>query len=295
MADPAILTPVEGDDPCGEDLRWDMEFMTVMQEFESIFLQDQGSVVEDAATTDDAPEARDFIDRVNGLCTRTKDLRLLGARAEALWRSEGLAAFADALEDMVAAVEEWPDPASGIHPRADEFDGDLAERTAPLSRLLTNVPVVARSVGWGAEPSVEQRQAVAETLKGVFDSWTARLEPAFDRDLPSRNNAWEAIRPMLAGAASAAVEAAAAAEAGGDATGSTAGTPAPPPADAWELIERAAELMATQDRHSPALPLLRLLLVWRSKGILEIAESMKTSGMTMEQFLDSTRKQLAAD
>ena len=293
MADPAILTPVEGDDPCGEDLRWDMEFMTAMQEFESVFLQDQGSVIEDAATTDEIPEAREFIDRINGLCTRTKDLRLLGARAEAVWRSEGMAAFADALEDMVAAVEEWPDPASGIHPRADEFDGDLAERTAPLSRLLNNVPVVARSVGWGAgEPSVDQRQAAAETLKGVFDSWTARLEPAFDRDLPSRNNAWDAIRPMLAGAA----EAAPAVEAGGDAAESAAGTPAPPPpADAWELIERAAELMAAQDRHSPALPLLQLLLVWRSKGILEIAESMKTSGMTMEQFLDSTRKQLAAD
>ena len=292
MADPAILTPVEGDDPCGEDLRWDMDFMTVMQEFDSLFLQDQGGVVEDAAAADDAPEARDFIDRVNGLCARTKDLRLLGARAEAMWRSAGLAAFADALEDMVAAVEEWPDPASGIHPRADEFDGDLAERTAPLSRLINNAPVVARSVGWGAEPSADERRAAAETLQGVFDSWTARLEPAFGRDLPSRTNAWEAIRPMLAGAA----EAAPAAEAGGDgATESTAGAPPPPPADAWDLIERAAELMANQDRHSPALPLLRLLLVWRSKGILEIAESMKTSGMTMEQFLDSTRKQLAAD
>ena len=292
MADPAILTPVEGADPCGEDLRWDMDFMTVMQEFESVFLQDQEGAVAGAETTDAAPEAREFIDRVNGLCGRTKDLRLLGARAEAMWRSGGLAAFADAMEDMVAAVEEWPDPATGIHPRADEFDGDLGERTAPLMRLLNSLPVVARAVGWGAEPPPEQRQAAVETLKGVFDRWTARLEPAFGRDLPSRTSAWEEIRPLLAGGVEVPLEDAGddAAEAGG-APGAVA---APPPVDAWELIERAVQLMGTQDRHSPALPLLQLMLLWRSKGLLEIAEGMKPSGVNLEQLLDSTRKQLAA-
>lgn len=291
MADATILKPIEGGDPCGEDLRWDMEFMTVMQEFEAVFLQDDEGIVAGETATASEADARNYIARIEKLCARTKDLRLLGIRAESKWRSAGLAAFAEALEDMVVAVELWPDPASGIHPRADEFDGDLGERTAPLIRLLNSAPVVAGSIGWGErQPTAEQRQAASDALTGVFDSWTARLEPAFGSDLPSRTDAWNAIRALLP-----AGEAAVATDSGDDPEqdGSLA-IAQPPPTDAWELIERAGELLATQDRHSPALPLLRLLLVWRSKGILEIAEGMKTSGLTMEQLLDSIRKQLAA-
>ena len=295
MADEKIMKPVPGTDPCGEDMRWDMDFMTVMQDFETLFLQDQESVVAGAAAAGgaDAPDARDYISRVERLCGRTKDLGLLGVRAEAMWRSEGLAAFAGALEDMVAAAEQWPDPESGIHPRADEYDGDLGERVAPVTRLLNAIPALARSVGWGPRESApEQRQAARGAFEGVFNSWTARLEPALGDELPSRLDAWNAIRALLPGAEPAA--GGEGGEAGAEAAGAAAAAMAPPPADAWELVERAGGLMADQDRHSPALPLLELLLMWRSKGILEIAEGMKTSGVTMEQLLDSVRKQLAS-
>ncbi len=297
MAEESILTPVEGADPCGEDLQWDMEFMTLMQDFDSIFLQDREGAVAGAAATDDAPDAREFLNKVDGLCARTKDLRLLGVRAEALWRSAGLGAFADALEDMAAASEKWPDPDAGIHPRADEFDGDLGERTAPLSRLVNSVPVLARSVGWGGEPPAGERAEAADALKGVFGFWTHRLEETFGRDLPSPTRAWEAIKPLIADVAAAPAADAGqdTAEGGGEAESAGAvAAPPPPPANAWELIERAAELMGTQDRHSPALPLLQLILVWRSKNILEIAEGMKPSGVVFEQFMDSIRNQLAA-
>jgi len=293
MADEMIMTPVKGADPCGEDLRWDMEFMTVMQEFDTVFLGDEEGVVAGASATGDAPpDADDYIARVNRLCARTKDVRLLAVRAEALWRSGGLADFGGAMEDLTAVAELWADPAAGIHPRADEFDGDLGERAAPLVKLLNVAPVLARTVGWGREPAPDRRQAVADALKGVFDSWTARLEPAFGDDLPSRNDAWQAIQPLLSGTEALAPD-------GGDAAGAetvgAVGMAAPPPADAWDLVQRAGELMATQDRHSPALPLLELLLIWRSKGILEIAEGMKMSGLTMEQLLDSIRKQIASN
>ena len=103
-------------------------------------------------------------------------------------------------------------------------------------------------------------------------------------ETPSRNAAWEPVRALLGG-----TEAVAAAD--GDETAETFAAAAP--ADAWDLVQRAAEAMAVQDRHSPALPVLRLLLGWRAKDIIEIADAQRDSGVTLEQLLDSVRNQLA--
>ena len=285
MADNAILAPVEGADPCGEDLRWDAEFMAVMQLFDNLVLGGNAGVVEGESVESSIGAFADVIDRIDQLCERTKDLRLLALRAEAAWRSTGLSAFALALEELVAAAELWPDPATGAHPRADEMDGDLGERVAPLGKLLNVAPSLAATIGWGESPAIEARQHTTSTLQGVFTAWTARLEAAFADDLPSHGDAWNAIRALLPTAGPALEDEEGAADGGGEAT-------APPTVDAWDLIERAAELLSTQDRHSPALPVLHLLLIWRSRGILEIAEGMRKSGLTMEQLLDSVSKQI---
>ena len=49
--------------------------------------------------------------------------------------------------------------------------------------------------------------------------------------------------------------------------------------------------MTRQDRHSPALPVLQLLAGWRSFDIVEIADAMKQSGISLEQLLESVKKQ----
>lgn len=288
MANPVILSPVEGDDPCGNDLKWDMEFMTLNQQYDVLFLpRDEGVVAGAAVSAGAPPDTGDFIARVEGLCSRTKDLRLLSIRAETLWRTRGLSAFADALEDLVAAAELWPDAATGIHPRADEFDGDLGERVAAVGKLLNMIPTLVSIVAWGGDSNIQERQKTVTTLGGVFDLWSDRLEPAFGDDLPSTREAWEALRGLLPPTSSPATGG----EDGGDV--SAAAFELPPPEDAWELMERAAGLLAEQDRHSPALPVLHLLLIWRSRDILEIADGMRQSGLTMEQLFDSVRKQLA--
>ena len=64
--------------------------------------------------------------------------------------------------------------------------------------------------------------------------------------------------------------------------------------DAWDLVERAAEAMAGQDRHSPALPVLRMLVGWRSLDIIDIAGVLKRSGISLEQLLESINKQQAS-
>ena len=77
-------------------------------------------------------------------------------------------------------------------------------------------------------------------------------------------------------------------EAAGTEPGALASAPA---VSVWDLIDRAAEQMTRQDRHSPALPVLQLLAGWRSFDIVEIAAAMKQSGISLEQLLESVKKQ----
>ena len=65
----------------------------------------------------------------------------------------------------------------------------------------------------------------------------------------------------------------------------------PAPTDAWDLIDQALARMVEQDHHSPALPLLRLLSSWRSLGIIDIVDGMKGSGVTLEQLMESVKRQ----
>jgi len=62
----------------------------------------------------------------------------------------------------------------------------------------------------------------------------------------------------------------------------------------WDLVERAAQLMRVQGRHSPALPLLELMVRWRGLGLVEIAQGMRSAGVGMEQLLDAVQKQLGS-
>ncbi len=289
MPDDTLLTPVAGDDPCGLDLQWDPAFMALSQSLENMIAQQSEAVVEGEVSTADMQSLDDIMGSIRGLCARTKDLRLFSSYAEAAWRGGGLPAFADAFETLVVAAETWSDPDGGIHPRADEDDGDLGARGAALGKLLNRVSALVDTMGWGKEVNISEQVETATALRGIFDAWTNRLEPAFGRDLPSRSEAWNALKKLIgepsAGAAGdGEVEGAAAAAPGGAMVAASA--------DAWDTVERAMELMATQDRHSPALPILRLLTNWRSVGILEISETMRVSGVTLEQLLDSIKKQL---
>ena len=284
MASEALLEPIEGDDPCGPDLRWDPDFMAVDQMFENMILREGASVVQGETVTPD-PQIGELEQKIEALCERTRDIRIMAIRAELTWRRNGLVEFSEAMEDVAALVERWPDPDSGLHPRADPDDGDIGERAAALGKLLNRAPQLAATVAWGAsEPTLDVRRNAASVLRGVFEKWPTRLEPAFGLDIPPHDNAWKAIRELL-GEPPTSGEQAGAEE--------NQSRPMAAQTDAWELVERAVEVMAQQDRHSPALPILRLLLNWRSVDILEIAESQRTSGVSLEQLLDSVRNQLS--
>lgn len=287
MPNPAILAPVAGDDPCGPDLRWDPDFQELSQAME--LAGGAGDSVLDAElTTSDAPSLAEVITGAEALCVRTKDLRVLAMHAEASWRHQGLAAFVDSLEDLVAVAVAWPDGAEGVHPRADPDDGDLGERSAPVGKLLNAVPVLANTVGWGTSPPPFSAQQVAGArLKSVFDAWSDALEPALGPDLSPARDAWRSLSPLIATADTGAEDPEAA-------DGDTAGAAVPPPADAWDMIARAADLMVQQDHHSPSIPVLRMLTLWRSREITEIADLMRPAGVSLEQLLESIKQQHAA-
>lgn len=284
MTIPDLLVPVREDDPCGPDLRWDPEFLRLTHMFDAASSGQDDAAVDAETVAADRATFRDIIDSAGVLSGRTKDLRILVLYAQAAWHDGGLVAFTGAMADLVSMVEAWPGHRDGIHPRADEEDGDLGERAAPLGRLLNQVPALADSTGWGGHAEPSQRAQAADTLREIFDAWSQRLEPAFDSDLPLCDEAWTALGRLLGDASSSR-----AAPGGQDLP--AAGLVAMPEANAWDMIERAEELMVRQDHHSPALPILRMLRGWRDLDIMQIAERMKQSNLTLEQLLDSLRRQ----
>ena len=285
MSNPVFLTPVEGEDPCGPDLRWDPAFMELASAFDAASVETASIIDAERTTSSGAPSYEEILEMAEALGKRTKDLRILAIHAEACWYGRGLPAFAAAMEDLVSVAETWPDPDGGIHPRADEDDGDLGERAAPLGRLLNRVPALASTLGWGDGVAGALQVESGSTLKGVFDRWNERLGPALGDALPSKGDAWRVLAKMIPG--------------GGDteaaetqAEGAAPGMPPPPAADAWDTIERATELMTRQDHHSPALPMLRLLATWRNLGIVDISKTMRQSGISLEQLFDAIDQQL---
>ena len=245
-----------------------------------------GSVIDaERMTSSSAPAYEEILEMAEALSKRTKDLRVLAIHAEACWRGQGLPAFAVAMEDLVSVAETWPDPDGGVHPRADEEDGDLGERAAPLGRLLNRIPVLTNTLGWGDHANDSLQVESSSRLKGVFDRWDERLGPALGDALPPKGDAWRVLSKILGGDDTAAVEA----QAEGTAL---PGMPPPPAANAWDTIERAAELMTRQDHHSPALPMLRLLATWRNLEIIDISKTMRQSGISLEQLFDSIDQQL---
>lgn len=285
MATPMFLEPVSDTDPCGPDLRWDPEFIALDNALAAAAMQGEASVVEGEVLETSERAYDEVASLALALMSKTKDLRVFVTYAEASWRHGGLVAFAEAMEGLASALERWPGGNDGLHPRAEEPDGDLGERAAALGKLLNQIPTMVATVGWGGRVGDGDRLSCAAVLKGVFGAWAERLGDAFEADLPSASDAWRSLQRLVGSVAATHDEQEAEA----------APKDIAPALDAWDLIDQALERMVEQDHHSPALPLLRLLSSWRSLGIIDIVDRMKGSGVTLEQLMESVKRQTQSE
>ena len=286
--------PVSAGDPCGPDLRWDPEVLELDTSLSMLLADDDGAVVGARAASGPAT-ADDLLRTTTGLLARTKSISVMGVHAQARWVRDGLGGYAEAMDELVRSVETWPEPHDGIHPRADPDDGDLGERTSALARVLANVPRLADTVGWGRLEDPPGRALAAAALSGVFTRWGSRLADALEGEAPpDAQIAWRAIRAIRGFEDSLAGSDEAEADPGPDEAASSPPRTGGAPRDAWELVSLAAERMQEQSPHSPAVPMLRLVLGWQGMDLAQISEASRNANaqMGIDQMMDWAKKQI---
>ena len=290
------LAPVSHGDPCGPDLRWDRDVTGLDTLIAQVFSADEQGVVEGKVSLPEGLAVpRELVASTRALLARTKSIAVLAAHARALWMAQGLAGLALGLESLVAVVERWPDPAAGVHPRADE-DGDLGERYAAVARALHDLPRYAARIGWGKTTGDAAMRSTAERLRALFASWGARLGPALADDVPNAADLWRTLRGiegmegLLSEAGAPTGEEGGDPEAAGDA-------PTAPPArtdDPWALLDATLLAMERTNRHSPAVLMLRLIATWKDKDVTYIVKSMGEAGLGLEALVKALQAQIDA-
>lgn len=136
----ALLTPLEGEDPCGENLRYEGTFDAVREE-----RRDEDPNLPQGVWETDVKRA-DW-GKVENLCQealakKSKDLHLALWLTEAWTHQQGLRGFRRGIDMTCSLLEEFWD---GLHPKIDD-DGDLDYRLGPLRWASEQFPVMLRLV-----------------------------------------------------------------------------------------------------------------------------------------------------
>ena len=290
------LAPVSDDDPCGPDLRWDPEVAGLDTVVAQVFSADEQGVVEgEVSLPAGLPTPRELATSTGSLLARTKSIPVLAANARVLWMTRGLSGLALGLEALVAVLERWPDPAAGVHPRADE-DGDLGERYAALARALHDLPRYASRIGWGKTTDAAAMRSTAERLHGLFASWGTRLDPALSGDVPAAADLWRTLRGLegMEGLLSEAGAPASGEESDPETAGDGPDRPPTRTDDPWALLDATLLAMERSNRHSPAVLMLRLIATWKDKDVTWIVRSMAEAGLGLEALVKALQAQIDA-
>ncbi len=123
----ALLTPIEGEDPCGEYLRFDR----IYSEIATARARESRAAIHDEGARPKEPDWRLVIQRTTeAVQTRSKDLYLAGYLLEALAELHGFAGLRDGFRVLNGLMERYWD---GVYPRMAE--GDVEMRLGPLDWL----------------------------------------------------------------------------------------------------------------------------------------------------------------
>ncbi len=127
----AILAPIPGDNPAGEDLRYEPVYDEIKEARRADDLLDRGDWDRDIKTSDwDKVIAL----TVEALTEKTKDLQVCAWLTEALIRKEGFKGLASCLRILTGFLSDFWD---NVYPEVDEDDLDY--RAGPLEFLNNNL------------------------------------------------------------------------------------------------------------------------------------------------------------
>lgn len=163
----ALLAPISPNAPCGDDLSFSSEFDEIqeLRRADDPTL-DQGEWVT-ALKVADWPAVVKLCDEL--LSQRSKDLRLLVWRVEALAQVRGYGGLAEGLRDCTAACRDYWD---GMHPLPE--GGDMEQRAGSIRWLLAQLQRLARAL------PVTQAASGRFTLAQLDEA--RQLQGAIERD-----------------------------------------------------------------------------------------------------------------
>ncbi len=127
----AILAPIPGDNPAGEDLRYESVYDEIKEARRADDLLDRGDWDREIKTAD---WNKALALSVEILTERTKDLQVGAWLTEALVKTEGFEGLAAGLKILTGFLNEFWD---NVYPEIDE--GDLEYRLGPLEFLNNNL------------------------------------------------------------------------------------------------------------------------------------------------------------
>ena len=293
----AYLAPVSDGDPCGPDLRWDPEVTGLDTVVAQVFSADEQGVVEgEVSLPAGLPTPRELAASTGALLARTKSIPVLAANARALWMTRGLAGLALGLEALVAVLERWPDPATGVHPPGRR--GRRPRRTVCRARPRASRSPPVRVTDRLGQDDGPRRHAIdgrtpARALCLVGSPARSRaFRRRSDRGGSVAHAAWARGhgRSRLRGRRSG--------ERGGSATPGRPETgPVRQPArtdDPWALLDATLLAMERSNRHSPAVLMLRLIATWKDKDVTYIVKSMAEAGLGLEALVKALQAQIDA-
>jgi type VI secretion system protein ImpA len=168
----ALLTPIAGSSPCGEDLSFSIEFDRIAEmRREDDPTLDQGEWLTNLKTADWAGVAELS---AHLLTTRSKDLRLMMWLTEAQALTQGYEGLAQGLKLCACLCEQhW----LALHPLADA--GDMDERIGNIAWLLQRIVALAHTL-----PVTRGRHGAAHSLRDMAAArqWSNQTQVSTDSD-----------------------------------------------------------------------------------------------------------------
>lgn len=198
ISEDTLLQPISPEQPCGDDLEYDPQFVALEALSQGKAEQQIGDAVIEAEEADWAQVKKQSLE----LLERTKDIRILAYLARAVLDTDDLTACAGVITTLKQLVcDYWPT----IHPQLDEDDGDPTMRINALLALcdestfllpLKKAPLVSsRMLGSFSLRDISYTNGESSPPEGYEVAAKSTIDGAFqDADLELLSECAQSIR-----------------------------------------------------------------------------------------------------